>query len=201
MQVESTKHTLRDDAQGLLLGILLCSLGLLLLTDQGFLTGQTAGLALLITYITSWPFAAVFFVVNIPFYWLAWVRMGAEFTIKSLVCVTGLSFFSAYLPNVFEFGDVHPAAAAAIVGALIGSGLLIIIRHNGSLGGLGVLAVYLQDKTGFKAGWVQLIFDAGLFGVAALLLPTDIVLYSLAGAVLLNLIIAWNHRRDRYIAR
>ena len=198
---DATDHTLRDDAQGLLLGLLLCSLGLMLLTDQSFLTGQTAGLALLISYLSGWPFAAVFFVVNIPFYWLAWTRMGAQFTIKSLLCVTGLSVFSWGLPQVFAFGDVHPAAAAVVVGALIGAGLLIIIRHNGSLGGLGVLAIYIQDKTGFKAGWVQLIFDGALFATAALLFPIDIVLYSLAGAVLLNLVIAWNHRRDRYIAR
>lgn len=198
---ERTDHTLRDDAQGLFVGVLLCALGVQLLTHLEFITGQTAGLALVITYVTGWSFAVTFFAVNLPFYWLAWTQMGTEFTLKSILCVTLLSGMTWVLARVFSFGDVHPAAGALIVGALVGPGLLIIIRHNGSLGGIGVLAVYLQDKTGFKAGWVQLAFDAVLFAVAALIFPAETVLYSLAGAVILNLIIAWNHRRDRYIAR
>jgi len=39
-----------------------------------------------------------------------------------------------------------------------------------------------------------------LFGVALWVLAPAMVLYSLAGAVVLNLIVAINHRRDRYIA-
>jgi len=85
-------------------------------------------------------------------------------------------------------------------GALVGMGPLAMFRHNGSLGGLGVVALMIQDSTGFRAGYVQLIADAIIFGLAALVLPLWVVLWSLLGAVVLNLIIAVNHRRDRYIA-
>jgi uncharacterized membrane-anchored protein YitT (DUF2179 family) len=85
-------------------------------------------------------------------------------------------------------------------GATVGLGLLAMFRHNGSMGGLGVVALLVQDTTGFKAGWVQLIADAVIFGVAFLLFPAEVVLYSLLGAVVLNLVITFNHRRDRYIA-
>jgi uncharacterized membrane-anchored protein YitT (DUF2179 family) len=42
-------------------------------------------------------------------------------------------------------------------------------------------------------------FDAVLFAVALMLLPLDRVLWSALGAAVLNLVIAINHRRDRYI--
>ncbi|WP_348655183.1 YitT family protein [uncultured Sulfitobacter sp.] len=87
-----------------------------------------------------------------------------------------------------------------IFGALVGLGLLAMFRHNGSLGGLGVVALLVQDTTGFKAGWVQLITDAVIFSVALFLFPASVVGYSLLGALVLNLIITFNHRRDRYIA-
>jgi len=58
----------------------------------------------------------------------------------------------------------------------------------------------VQDSTGFRAGYVQLIADAVIFGVAFFLFPVTVVLWSLLGAVVLNMIIAINHRRDRYIA-
>ncbi len=63
-----------------------------------------------------------------------------------------------------------------------------------------MIALLIQDSTGFRAGWVQLIFDGCLFGLAFFLFDPVIVAYSLLGAVVLNLIIAINHRRDRYIA-
>jgi uncharacterized membrane-anchored protein YitT (DUF2179 family) len=47
---------------------------------------------------------------------------------------------------------------------------------------------------------VQLGFDLVLFSAALLVMAPMLVLYSLSGAVVLNLIVAINHRRDRYIA-
>lgn len=75
-----------------------------------------------------------------------------------------------------------------------------MFRHNGSLGGIGVMALYVQDSTGFKAGYVQLMVDVAIFSIAFLLFDPGTVLYSLLGAVVMNLIITFNHRRDRYIA-
>jgi len=48
---------------------------------------------------------------------------------------------------------------------------------------------------------VQLGFDAVLFAAAFLVLDPVMVGLSLLGAVVVNLIIAVNHRRDRYIGR
>jgi uncharacterized membrane-anchored protein YitT (DUF2179 family) len=75
-----------------------------------------------------------------------------------------------------------------------------MFRHNGSLGGLGVLALLVQDSTGFRAGYVQLIADGVIFAVALFLFPLATVGWSLLGALVLNMVIAINHRRDRYIA-
>jgi hypothetical protein len=79
-------------------------------------------------------------------------------------------------------------------------GLLALFRHNGSLGGLGVIALMIQDTTGFRAGWVQLVFDGFLFGLVFCFFDATVVMYSLLGAMVLNLIIAINLRRDRYVA-
>jgi len=193
-------HTMLDDAQGLSLGVFLCGFGIHLLTSAGLVTGQTAGVAVIVAYLTGYSFGVVFFCINLPFYLLAWKRLGSAFTIKSIVSVTLLSVVTEAIPLGVTIDTLHPIFAAVSFGALVGIGLLAMLRHNGSLGGFGVIALLVQDKTGFRAGWVQLIFDAGVFGVALLLFPLPVVLYSLVGAVVLNLIIAINHRRDRYVA-
>ena len=170
------------------------------MTHVGLITGQTAGIAVIISYLSGWSFGAVFFVVNLPFYALAYRRLGLEFTIKSLISVTLLSIVTSILPLGFTIQTLHPALGAVIFGATVGIGLLAMFRHNGSLGGLGVVALLIQDRYGFKAGYVQLISDAVIFAVAAFLFPLSVVGWSLLGAVVLNLVITFNHRRDRYIA-
>ena len=194
------QHSLIDDIQGISLGVFLAGVAVHLLTTLGLITGQTAGVAVIISYMTGYSFGIVFFLINIPFYILAWRRLGPVFTLKSLISVTALSVLTEVIPMGMVFAYLEPALGAVLFGALAGVALLALFRHNGSLGGLGVVALLIQDNTGFRAGWVQLIFDAAVFGVAFLLFPPQIVLYSLLGAVVLNLIIAINHRRDRYIA-
>ncbi|MEM5519306.1 YitT family protein [Sulfitobacter sp. AS59] len=196
----SPDHNLTDDIQGLSLGVFLCGLGMHVLTSVGLITGQTAGLAVIIAYLSGYSFGLVFFAINLPFYFIAYKRLGLEFTIKSLISVTLLSVVTTLLPLGFTIERLDPALGAVIFGSLVGLGLLAMFRHNGSLGGLGVIALLVQDTTGFKAGWVQLITDAVIFAVALFLFPASVVIYSLLGAVVLNLIITFNHRRDRYIA-
>lgn len=193
-------HSLFDDIQGMSLGVFMAGLGLHLLTTAGLITGQTAGIAVILSYLTDYSFGSIFFLINLPFYMLAWRRLGAAFTIKSLISVTLLSVLAELIPQGFVIGYLDPVLGAIAFGAVTGVGLLALFRHNGSLGGLGVVALLIQDTTGFRAGWVQLIFDGFVFGTAFFLFDAGIVLYSLLGAVVLNVIIAFNHRRDRYVA-
>lgn len=196
----SINHTLAEDAQAFALGTTMCSLGLLILTNLGLITGQTAGLAVLLSYLTGMKFGVLFFLVNIPFYILAYMRMGTRFTIKTFIAVALLSVIADQLPNFVKFSEIDPLVGTLILAGVTGLGLMVLFRHGASLGGIGVLALYLQDKTGFRAGHTQLIFDACLFTVAFFVLPLPMVLYSLLGAVIVNLIIATNHRKDRYVA-
>lgn len=194
------KHGPLADAQGIIFGTSMAAAALIILTHLGLVTGQTAGLAVLLSYITGYSFGAVFFVVNLPFYWLAFRRMGWRFTLKTFVSVALLSLISQVLPHHFRLDYIHPLAGAVLFGMMTGAGLLALFRHGASLGGIGILGLYLQEKTGFRAGYTQLLFDAGVFTLAIFVIDTPAVLYSLIGALVVNLTIAINHRKDWYIA-
>ncbi len=133
----------------------------------------------MISYLTEWSFSWVFWLINIPFYALAWFQMGREFTLKSIACVTILSLLMEIVPNWMQFSHLNPLFGIVAFGVLTGYGLLGTFRHKGSLGGLGVVALYAQDRFGIRAGIVQLGFDALLFGVAFFLFAPERVLYSL----------------------
>jgi len=194
------RHSFIEDAQGIAFGSLTASFGLLILTHLGLVTGQTAGLAVLISYATGWSFGAVFFVINMPFYWFGYRRLGLTFVIKSFISVALVSLLTLYMPVWVVFEHIDPVVGAILTGAITGTALLALFRHGASLGGIGILALYLQDRTGFRAGYTQLIFDAVLFAAALLLRDPITVALSVLGAAVLDLVIAINHRRDRYIA-
>lgn len=197
--INPKKHTLIEDAQGLAYGSFMASVGVLILTHLGFVTGQTAGLAVMISYSTGYSFAPIFFLVNLPFYWLGYRRFGLGFTVKSFIAVALLSLLVTTLPSQISFAHLDPLVGAVLLGFLTGSALLALFRHGASLGGIGIVGLYVQDKTGFRAGWTQLIFDAFLFSWAFAIRDWQTVAWSFLGAMVVNLVIAINHRRDRYV--
>ncbi|GGD30737.1 YitT family protein [Sinisalibacter lacisalsi] len=193
------RYAPHEDAQGLLVASIEAALGIHLLRAAGLVTGGTAGFALILSYIGGWSFGLVFFLVNIPFFALALWARGRVFFVKSLATVTLVSVLAEALKPLFEVGQIHPGVAALLFGVTAGVGLLGLFRHSGSLGGMSIVALILQDRFGIRAGYVQIAHDAALFAVAAFILPADRVAWSLVGALVLNLVIAFNHRRDWYV--
>jgi uncharacterized membrane-anchored protein YitT (DUF2179 family) len=196
-----SRHTLFEDAQALLTGTLLIALAVLMYRHAGLLSGGTAGLAFLAHYASGWSFGALFFVINLPFYWLAWRHMGRAFTLKTLVAVLLLSLLTELLPRWLSFQTLQPLLAAVLGGMLMGTGFLILFRHRASLGGVGIIALVLQEQRGWRAGHVQMAIDAAIVAGAFVLVEPLRVLYSILGALALNMVLAINHRPGRYIAQ
>lgn len=188
-----------EDALAMVLGVAIAALGLHFYADAHLLIGSTAGMALLVSYVTGWSFGPVFFVINLPFYWLAARRMGMAFTCKTFVAVAGLSGLSWLMPALLTIDSINVVYAALAGGAMIGLGVLFLFRHRASLGGVNILALYLQDRHGVRAGHVQLAVDITLMVIALFVLPWDKVALSVLGAFVLNMIVAINHRPGRYL--
>jgi uncharacterized membrane-anchored protein YitT (DUF2179 family) len=193
------RHRPMEDAMALLTATLFMALGLVLFQKVGLLAGGTAGLAFLIHYATGWPFGAAFFAVNLPFVWLAWTFKGREFTLKTGAAVALISVLSSVTPQWIALEHVNPFYAAITGGCLMGTGLLMLFRHRASLGGVGVLALLLQERKGWRAGKFQMAVDVAI--VVAALAITDVwrVALSVIGAVAVNLLLATNHKPGRYL--
>lgn len=195
------RHTLLEDIQALVIGTLLVALAVTLFKAAGLLSGGTAGIAFLMHYLAGWPFGIVFFVINLPFYWVAWRHMGRAFTLRTVAAVVLVSVLADGLPQHLVLASIDPWLAAVLGGVLMGNGFLILFRHHASLGGLGILALLAQKKRGWRAGHVQMAVDAVIVAAALATVPLPRVLMSVLAVVVLNLVIATNHRPGRYVAQ
>jgi Uncharacterized conserved protein len=193
------QHTVAEDVQGMVLAALVASLGLAVFAQGGIMIGGMAGVSFLLHYALGWNFGIVFVLVNLPFYWIAVRRMGWEFTLKTFLAVGATGLLTDLLPRWVGWAYMSPAFAAIVGGVLSGLGILFFIRHRASLGGVGILAVYLQRSRGISAGKVQLVFDALLMAIALTVLSPAKVMYSTLGAVVLSLLLMFNHRPNRYM--
>jgi uncharacterized membrane-anchored protein YitT (DUF2179 family) len=194
------RHTPLEDLQALLIGTLFVAIGLALFRHVGLMTGGTVGLALLLQHATDLPFGPAFFAINLPFYWLAWRRMGLQFTLKTLAAVSLLAWLSAWLPQWFSLQTVHPLFAALAGGLLIGTGFIVLFRHRASLGGLNMLVLWLQDRFGWRAGKVQMTLDGLILLASAPWVPPMQLGLSVLGAAAMNFALAVNHKPGRYMA-
>lgn len=192
------KHSLVDDIQGIIIGSLMAAFGIAIFSHMNFLIGGTAGVAFLTQYTTSLTFGPIFFVINLPFYILAIKKLGWDFTIKTFIAVSGVSFLTEFIPTIFEFGEINPWFAAIFGGFLIGSGLLMLFRHKASLGGLNILSIYVQEYFQISAGKFQMAADTLIILAAFFVVDWKALAFSVLAAVALNIILAINHKPGRY---
>jgi uncharacterized membrane-anchored protein YitT (DUF2179 family) len=195
-----TKHTLYEDAQAILTSTLIAAFGIYLLQSSQVVTGGSAGLTLLLSKNLGWNFSIAYPLISIPFMALALWRRGLTFTLKSIVTVGALSVFTYFIPQLIDLSSIQSWFGAILGNLLLGVAMLIMFRHGTSLGGFNVIALIAQDKFKWKAGLVQMALDAAVVIGFAVTNFSWSAIWAIIGAVTLNLVLATNHRPDRYIA-
>lgn len=196
---EALRHSRVEDVFGILSGTFVASLGIYLLHCAHAVTGGTAGLSLLLSYASGLPFGLIYLLTNLPFLVLAQRRKGWDFTLRTLASIALVSAFSWLHPLMLPNLQAEPVYAVAVGNLLAGVGMLILFRHRASLGGLNTVALIVQESIGWRAGWVQLAMDVAIIVAALTEVSAVTVALSAAGALVLNLVLALNHRPGRYL--
>ena len=193
------RHSKFEDYFAILSGTLIISQGIFFLKQAGLLTGGTTGLALLAHQLIELSFGTLYFCFNLPFYLMAWLKFGREFALRSLIAGGLVAVMTDHLGILFNIEWLSPVYSAVIGGLLMGVGMLMIFRHNASLGGFNVLALFCQEKLNIRAGHIQMGIDCAILLASFFFIPPSLLIFSVLGAVILNLVLTYNHRPDRYI--
>jgi uncharacterized membrane-anchored protein YitT (DUF2179 family) len=110
-----------------------------------------------------------------------------------------VSVLAELTPTWVSFNQLSPLYAAVFGGLAMGLGLLMLFRHRASLGGVNILALFLQERFGVRAGLVQMGVDGVIVLASLFVIAPEKVALSVLGALALNLVLAINHRSDRYM--
>lgn len=192
-------HSSIEDMLAMVIATFIISFGMMLMQKAGAMTGGTAGLSLLIHYMTGIKFGLVFFTINIPFYYLAYKRLGMPMVIKTFLAVGLLSILTEVHPIFIHLDALSPLYATILANVFMGLGFLILFRHRSSLGGFNLLVLFLQERYKIPAGKIQMGLDICILVASMAFISFPLLLISILGAVILNLILTLNHRPDRYV--
>lgn len=171
-------------------GMLLYAIGMnLFIVPQGLYTGGVMGVCqvirTLLTQYTGITFhfdiaGLIYYLVNIPLFFVAMKKLGRIFFTKTLACVTAMSLFLSLIP-VPKIPIMQDILASCLIGGILcGSGIGISLKMGSSDGGTDVLGVLLiRWKKDFSVGKVNLMVNIVLYSVCLFLFDVQTVIYSL----------------------
>jgi uncharacterized membrane-anchored protein YitT (DUF2179 family) len=171
-----------------LLGLLLTSFGLKFLSLHELTFGGTAGLATVLTFMSSWSWGVLFFLVNLPFFWMSLKKLGKWFTISSFMSIIGISLIRDGL-DLIPFFSVPVWLATVLAGLCIGFGVTLVLNNGSSLGGIHILALYLDQKLQLNRGVTIFICDLSIIVFAGVLVGWGNALLSVLTIFIASLII------------
>ena len=126
--------------------------------------------------------------------------MGLQVVLRTMAAIGLVSCFAEINPAFFSLENINPIYASLIANIILGVSFLILFRHKSSMGGINLLAMLLNEKYNISMGKFQMFVDISILIASAFFVDLNLLIISIMGAVVLNLIIAMNHRKDRYVA-
>ncbi len=145
---------------------------------HSFLPGGVFGLSLFIYYATSLLSPAAWYaLLSVPIALAAWRLVSLRFCLYSLYATLLASLLTEIMPWTVP---VHDSLLAAVTGGvLMGAGVGLTLRSQGSDGGLTIISIALHQRYNIRVGHVSMAFNALLFATALGALPLDNILYSM----------------------
>ena len=132
----------------------------------------------------------IYFLINMPFFILAYKIMGRKFCITTLISIGMASAFLSLIP-IPTTPIIEDTMLAAIVGGLgSGVGAGMVLRAGSSQGGQDLLGVCLaKTAPNFKVGTIGIIISVMIYSVCLFLYDITTVLYSIVFAVVTGICI------------
>lgn len=123
-------------------------------------SGGFSGIATITYYLFKWKMGTVIIALNIPFFIIAFIRIGKEFVIKSIL---GTIFFSIFIDFFDRFNPLTTDRFLACIygGILIGLGTSLILKASASTGGSDMISYIIKSfKQGLSTSNLIVVFDA-----------------------------------------
>ena len=147
------------------------------LVPNNIIDGGIVGISMIISYITKFNLGLLIFIINIPFICLAFTKLGKKFVLQTFYALAML----AVALNLFAgFHITEDLLLATVFGGIIlGTGVGIVLKNEGSLDGTEILSLVLSKKFGLSVGEIIMAFNIFIYMGAGLVFGWNKAMYSI----------------------
>jgi uncharacterized membrane-anchored protein YitT (DUF2179 family) len=142
-----------------------------------FIDGGITGISILFHEMFHLNISLLMLLLNIPFIYMGYRRIGKTFAVQTTIAVLLLSLGLLFI-------NINPITTDRLLiaifgGVLIGTGVGLVIRGGGVIDGAEVVAVFTKRKTGFSNSEIIMLFNTIIFALAAFQFGIETFMYSL----------------------
>ena len=123
-------------------------------------------------------FSLLIVVLNLPFFYLGYRRLGAGLAVSSTYAIVVLSLFSSIFEEM-KPATTDPFLSTIFGGIIIGIGVGIVIKSGGSTDGTEIVAIWMDNRTSFSVGEIIMFFNFFILGAAGFVFSWNSAMYSL----------------------
>ncbi|KAF0822629.1 YitT family protein [Cytobacillus firmus] len=171
MAMTKKKRVVKEVKQLIMItiGAMIAAAGLeFFLVPNSILDGGVIGLSIIAAELTGMTMSLFLIILNLPFLYIGYRKIGLKFTIHTLFGVIVLSASTAYLHHFEPVTD--DLFLATVIGAVIlGTGVGLVIRTGGALDGSEIIAILVSKKRPVSVGQFIMIVNVFIFILAAFL--------------------------------
>jgi uncharacterized membrane-anchored protein YitT (DUF2179 family) len=171
MAMTKKKRVIKEVKQLIMItiGAMIAAAGLeFFLVPNSILDGGVIGLSIIAAELTGITMSIFLIILNLPFLYIGYRKIGMKFTIHTLFGVIVLSASTAYLHHFEPVTD--DLFLATVIGAVIlGTGVGLVIRTGGALDGSEIIAILVSKKRPVSVGQFIMIVNVFIFILAAFL--------------------------------
>ncbi|MCB1213377.1 MAG: YitT family protein [Chlamydiia bacterium] len=140
------------------------------LIPNGLIDGGVVGVAMILGWLLGpqhiWFF---YIVINLPFVYLAYRFVGTSLVVNLFIASILFSLFLAIdLPPLLWAFKGDPLEVVVIGGAILGTGLGLVIRNGGCMDGTEILGIIFNRRYGVTVGQTVLVCNIFVFSALGL---------------------------------
>ncbi|MBU5212787.1 YitT family protein [Heyndrickxia oleronia] len=177
-ETHKSKHVLKEYFF-VIIGAVLVGLAYnMFLLPSKLAAGGISGVSTILHEVYGVEPAYTQFLINIPLFIIGWITMGKDFSGKTLVgtfCVPFVIWLSTDIPITVT----NPFLGSLYGGIVLGIGLGIVYKGNGSTGGTAAIAQIVKKFTGLSSGYSQLIVDGLVVAASLIVFNLELTLFAL----------------------
>jgi uncharacterized membrane-anchored protein YitT (DUF2179 family) len=163
----------------IVIGAIVAAVGLQFFLIPNHLTdGGVVGISIIASRLLNLPIAVFLILLNIPFIYLGYKKLGKAFALYSIFGIVILSLLTMLIHSSTA-ATSEPILAAVFGGAIVGIGVGLVIRHGGTLDGADTVAILIDKKTPFSVGEAIMFFNVFILGASGFVFGWDNAMYSL----------------------